>query len=69
MVNPTIKKRVAKAAVGKLPARKNKRPVATHLEEENYKALKRICAEKEWTISDVLDALIEGFLEEVQKET
>lgn len=68
MVSPTIKKRAAKAAIGKMSARKSKRPIATHLDEENYKALKRLCAEREWTISDVLDALIEGFLEEIQKE-
>lgn len=69
MVTPSIKKRVAKVAIEKLPKPRSKRTVTTSLEEENYKELKRVCAEQDWSIGAVLDALIEGFLEEVQKET
>ena len=37
------------------------------LHDSRFRELKQVCGKEEWTISEVVDALIEAFLEEYQR--
>jgi hypothetical protein len=56
-------KRAVDLAMSKDPTRT---PVTVSLRRKGYQRLKNLCREQGWTVSKVLDDVIEAFLEEAE---
>ncbi len=61
---PTAKAAAKKAATKK---GRNKSPRTISVDENNFKALQILCIEQSKTVSDVIDDLIEAYIEETKK--
>ncbi len=63
-----IASKAAPAALRSKQAAKDGRKSRTmSLHDDRFRELKQICGAEEWTISEVVDALIQSFLEEYHR--